>query len=146
MSGFWIYQGSEYAGVTQGSEYAWIFSRHAFYIIELGTKIIPKNVILLPQKALWTILKLSRKVENYYAIVKENSSGRFFSSLRSLSFAVQPFYVNSRPAVRSYQWNTLLGNNNDWNLADFNQRGVYDRLCVTFVNQIETNPHTIIVP
>ena len=25
-----IYQGSEYAGVT---EYAWIFSRHAFYIV-----------------------------------------------------------------------------------------------------------------
>ena len=33
MPGFWIYQGSKYAGVTQGSEYVWIFSRDAFYII-----------------------------------------------------------------------------------------------------------------
>ena len=33
---FWIYQGSEYAGVTQGSEYAWVFSKHAFYIIWLS--------------------------------------------------------------------------------------------------------------
>ena len=37
---FWIwqgfeYQGSEYAGVMQSSEYAWIFSGHAFYIIWL---------------------------------------------------------------------------------------------------------------
>ena len=146
MSGFWIYQGSEYAGVTQGSEYAWIFSRHAFYIIELGTKIISKNVILLPQKALNYLKTIAKSWKLLCDCKRKFVCGRFFSSLRSLSFAVQPFYVNSRPAVRSYQWSTLLGNNNDWNLADFNQRGVYDRLCVTFVNQIETNPHTIIVP
>ena len=33
MPGFWIDQGSEYARLTQGSEYAWIIFGHAFYII-----------------------------------------------------------------------------------------------------------------
>ena len=103
MSGFWIYQGSEYAGVTQGSEYAWIFSRHAFYIIELGTKIISKNVILLPQKALWTILKLSRKVENYYAIVKENSSVAGFLA----HFAHFPLPCNLFTLIRGLLWEVI---------------------------------------
>ena len=30
MTGFWIYQSSEYARVTQGSEYAWIISEYAW--------------------------------------------------------------------------------------------------------------------
>ena len=103
MPRFRIYQGSEYAGVTQGSEYAWIFSRHAFYIIELGTKIISKNVILLPQKALWTILKLSRKVENYYAIVKENSSVAGFLA----HFAHFPLPCNLFTLIRGLLWEVI---------------------------------------
>ena len=63
VPGFWIYQGFEYAGVTQCFEYAWIFSRHAFYI-NLSKVILPL------WKAFWTSLKLSQKVENCYAIVK----------------------------------------------------------------------------
>ena len=104
MSGFWIYQGSEYAGVTQGSEYAWIFSIHAFYIIELGTKIISKNVILLPRKALWTILKLSRKVENCYAIVKENSPVAGFL----VRFAHFPLLCNLFTLIRDLLWTSPI--------------------------------------
>ena len=63
MPGLWLYQGSEYAGITQSFEYPCIFLRHAFYI----------NLykVLLPlQKTLWTSWKLLQKVENCYVIVK----------------------------------------------------------------------------
>ena len=66
MPGLYIclwFQGSEYAGVTQCFEYAWIFSRHAFYV-NLSKVILPLR------KDFWTSVKLSHKVENCHAIVK----------------------------------------------------------------------------
>ena len=74
MAGFWIYQGSEYAGITQGSEYAWVFSKHDFYIN------LWKRNASTPRKALWTSLKLWLKVENCYVIVKIFSPATGFSA------------------------------------------------------------------
>ena len=62
------------------------------------TKLISKNVILPPQKALWTGLKLSWKVEHLNANVKKCSP--VVGVLVRFFFAVEPFYVNSRPSFR----------------------------------------------
>ena len=68
-----------------------------FRLHYLGTKFISKNVALPLQKALWTSLKLSRKVESQKANVKTFLTwGWLFISPRSHFFAAQLFYVNSR--------------------------------------------------
>ena len=88
MPGFWIYQGSEYAlhRILSLPEY---FLGMPFTLFnQLGSKVISKNVILPPRKALWTSLKLSRKVENCYAIVKKVSPAAGFLT-RFAHFSLQ---------------------------------------------------------
>ena len=78
---------------------------------------ISKNIILSPQKALWTRIKLLQKVENYNAKVKKNvTSPRLFRSLHSLFLAAQLFYVSWRLELK-LQWSPVFKCQNyrvDW--------------------------------
>ena len=53
---FWVYRGSEDAGVTQGSEYAWIISEHGWICL---------NVL----KYVWMCLNLSEWILFYFPTV-----------------------------------------------------------------------------
>ena len=156
---FWICQGSAYAS---GSEYARVLNISGFWISWgytglsmpqyflgmpfklfnwLGTKVISKNVILPLRKALWTSLKLSQKVDNCYAIVKNifRATGfltcfahfslqyNFFMLIRGLDpscgmLKTLEIYRNLGDKKLSVEHTLSKKNNNDWNLTDFSYR------------------------
>ena len=103
---FCIYQGSQYAGVTQGSEYAWIFSSGAFYIIWL----------IRYQGNLWkrntsTAKSCGKKVGNCYVVVKHFSPVPGFLACFAHFSLQYNFFVIIRGLLCAYPtdlWRSIL--------------------------------------
>ena len=95
MPGFWIYQGSEYAAVTHRvlSMPKYFLDMSCTLLNQLCSKVISKNVILAQRKALWSSLKLWRKVENCSAIVKKIYAAGFLTHFDHFSLPYNFFML-----------------------------------------------------
>ena len=92
---FWICQGSEYAAVTHRvlSMPKYFLDMSCTLLNQLCSKVISKNVILAQWKALWSSLKLWRKVENCSAIVKKIYAAGFLTHFDHFSLPYNFFML-----------------------------------------------------
>ena len=91
---FWIYQGSKYTRVLNMLELHRVLSVLE-YFLGIPFTLISKKVILPPQNAFWTSLKvLKKKLKISMWLCKHFACDRLFSSLCWLFFTVQLFYTN----------------------------------------------------
>ena len=94
------------------------------------------------QKALWTRLTLSQKVENHNANMKNIfTCGRLFSFLCSLFFTAQFFFANSR--LMSQRWHKIWKASANYILIYL--IFIYQLLFGKFVNEILNSSRVLLV-
>ena len=119
---FWVYRGSEDAGVTQGSEYTWIISEHGWICL---------NVL----KYVWMCLNLSEWILFYFPTVipflLEQLVTYFIVSALNKSYSIV------WGIMRLFSWREFLicsvAAGSTWFVFCF-QQNISTRLQITFFN------------